>query len=683
MKKTAFFSLIGCWLCGTAVAQTTRNYSQWVFPGRDGQLQYKTTAAGDRIMDFSHAGYMGGGVAIPSVPVKRMVKPSGKDDTESIQAAINEIVAMPLVNGFRGTLLLSPGVFTCSTSINLPASGIVLRGSGSGKGGTTIRMTGSKHTAIVIGKKTVTNTGEEPNNDKPLISGATTSVTDAYVPAGTTVLSVADATAFVAGDLISIKKPVTDPWLHFMQMDNLRRNGKPQTWIGKTRSLVMQRKITAINGNQLTIDIPLADALDAAYLNPPGVTVSKGRPSDITQVGVEQLHIQCPPLESSYGNAPYSGVRISGDDCWVRDVFFEETMNTTVLAGDRITMQRVVVKHTYPNLGASKPADFSLEGSQQLLDRCEATGGNTYFVWTSSLEPGPNVMLNCTFRGHGSRIQPHQRWATGMLVDNCTIIDGGIDFMNRGVAGSGHGWTMAWAVAWNCIAKTYIIQQPPGTANWAIGNIGRREQTARLFDSPPVLPEGYFESHGKPVAPQSLYLAQLAARLGTKALVNTGYTSNTEKMFANKKIAPSPPLKTAPDKVFGPDLALHRPVNTSNVRDNNRQFGGEKAVDANNQTYWATNDNPNKATIEIDMEGPVNINACEIGEAAGLEQVQEYKVEGQVASDWLLLGQGTTIGARKVHTFPEATVWKVRVTILKADKYPAIRKVGLYATPNP
>ena len=42
-------------------------------------------------------------------------------------------------------------------------------------------------------------------------------------------------------------------------------------------------------------------------------------------------------------------------------------MNSTTIAGKRITMEQVIVKHTFPNLGASKPTDFSLEGSQILL----------------------------------------------------------------------------------------------------------------------------------------------------------------------------------------------------------------------------------------------------------------------------------------------------------------------------
>ena len=70
--------------------------SEWVRRGADGRLDYKTTPAGDRIMDFSYAGYMGGGVPLPDVPVVRTVKPSGRDDdTPIIQAAIDDIGKLP------------------------------------------------------------------------------------------------------------------------------------------------------------------------------------------------------------------------------------------------------------------------------------------------------------------------------------------------------------------------------------------------------------------------------------------------------------------------------------------------------------------------------------------------------------------------------------------------------------
>src|SRR6478609_11680392 len=98
ISKQWIMSLLALAIVGCARGAT----SEWVHPGPDGKLVYKTTPAGDRIMDFSHAGYMGGGVALPDVPVRRTVKPSGgPDDTAAIQAAIDEVAAMPLAGGFR------------------------------------------------------------------------------------------------------------------------------------------------------------------------------------------------------------------------------------------------------------------------------------------------------------------------------------------------------------------------------------------------------------------------------------------------------------------------------------------------------------------------------------------------------------------------------------------------------
>ena len=71
-------------------------------------------------MDFSHAGYMGGGVAIPTVPVAVTIGPSGGDDTQAIQAAIDMVSRMPLVNGFRGAVLLRPGAYRSPPSTSRP-----------------------------------------------------------------------------------------------------------------------------------------------------------------------------------------------------------------------------------------------------------------------------------------------------------------------------------------------------------------------------------------------------------------------------------------------------------------------------------------------------------------------------------------------------------------------------------
>ncbi len=675
---------------GTA-PYANQTYSRWVYPGNNGMLVYAPTPRGDRILDFSHAGYMGGGVPLPEVAAVQTVHPSGgPDDTDRIQHAIDAVGALPMKGRFRGAVLLTRGEYVCSRTIFIPTDGVVVRGSGSDVRGTIIRMVGEKHVAFVIGERPTRDTvsgapaprGIRRNREtRDGVGGMRTTISDEYVPSGARTFTVARVDGFAVGDTIVISRPTTAAWLHLLRMDDLKRDGRPQTFLPVGRTGTVERRIVAIDESRITIEVPLSDSYDAKILNPPGTTVSKaGRPSGPLHCAIEKVRIQCPPLEIQYGDAPYSAIHVRGDDCWVNDVYCEETMNSTSITGRRITLRQVVVTHTYPNLGASKPADFSIGGCQILVDRCRASGGNTYFVWTGSLQSGPNVVLNSSFSGYGSRLQPHQRWATGLLIDNCRIPDGGIDYMNRGVAGSGHGWTMGWGVVWNCVASTYIIQNPPGAYNWAIGCLGTRKQQARLFDTAPVLSDGEFDSFGNHVSPQSLYLAQLEERLGRQALKNIGYALNSREELQDTTIRPSPALRYDIDPELGPDRAMYRPVNTNNVREGLRAFGAEKALDGDPASYWAVDDTTRRAIFEVDTEGPLDITAVELCEAPGFEgRVRAFNVEGQVDSDWKLLSQGTTIGARTVVHFPKVTVWKVRLTVPDMRKSLGIKKFGLYS----
>src|SRR4051812_41017760 len=125
MKRSRLLLCALTSICLSAVAASALGEdqtSQWVHPSPDGKLEYKSTPTGDRIMDFSYAGYMGGGVALPTVGVVRSVAPSGSnDDTATIQAAIDEASALPLKDGFRGAVLLKPGTYRLSKTINVSA----------------------------------------------------------------------------------------------------------------------------------------------------------------------------------------------------------------------------------------------------------------------------------------------------------------------------------------------------------------------------------------------------------------------------------------------------------------------------------------------------------------------------------------------------------------------------------
>jgi hypothetical protein len=124
------------------------------------------------------------------------------------------------------------------------------------------------------------------------------------------------------------------------------------------------------------------------------------------------------------------------------------------------------------------------------------------------LRPGHRLHYRTDERGNrimdfSYAVSPHQRWATGLLVDGARLPGAvartpGIAFSNRKTAGSGHGWDIGWAVAWNVASPHLLVQQPPGAMNWCIGCSGERTKTGDI-------PEGIYDSPGRAVEPVSLY----------------------------------------------------------------------------------------------------------------------------------------------------------------------------------
>ena len=216
-------------------------------------------------------------------------------------------------------------------------------------------------------------------------------------------------------------------------------------------------------------------------------------------------------------------------DAWVSDVIADDTQNTVAIGPTvrRVTLERVHVRHSLPFTAPAGPADFGIAGTQILVDRCRVSGKGVWPVVTQAGTTGPNVILNFTSDEAG--VAPHQRWATGLLVDSSHFPSGterrpNIAFSNREHAGSGHGWSVGWAVAWNVKADYLLVQQPPGARNWCIGCIGR-PATILWHGGPidvPEIPSDTFESPGIAVTPASLDLAQLRDRLGASAVKAIG-----------------------------------------------------------------------------------------------------------------------------------------------------------------
>jgi hypothetical protein len=489
--------------------------SKWVSWDDSGKLTYAKLPTGERILDFSSAGYMGGGVALPDVPVKAKVHPSGGDDTAAIRDAIQHVSKLPVVGGARGAVLLEPGTFHVSQTLEIEASGVVLRGSGSGAGGTVLRLTGKPRAAISIQGAGSYKTGKA------------TTLSDKYVPSGARSFHVDDTAGLEPGTPVLVSRPVTEKWVHFMGMDDLVRDGKHQTWIKAGAEISADRVITAVSGDKITLDAPITDSYDAKYTGD-GVTVAPySFPGRIAQVGLESMRIVAPKQIAPLSEDVFSILDMDAViDGWVKDVRGDEFINGFSLGrkSKRITIVGSKSIRTLPIDGSSGyPFSFMIDGQQTLVLRSAAQGDKVFSFATEAQTPGPNVVLDFSGKGDWTSVQPHQRWATGLLLDHIHTPGGSIDLLNRGILGSGHGWTIGFGVVWNSVAQSLTIQRPPGAQNWAIGSSGDLEEASQPGGGKAPMPSGIIDAHGKLVAPESLYLAQLCQRLGPKALQAIGY----------------------------------------------------------------------------------------------------------------------------------------------------------------
>lgn len=221
-------------------------------------------------------------------------------------------------------------------------------------------------------------------------------------------------------------------------------------------------------------------------------------------------------------------------------------------------------------IAGARRYSFSAQGSGQriLFQRCYARNGRHSFV-TGQKTVGPTVFVDCLSESSLSDIGPHHRWSVGQLYDNVVARhltfrpdsnpsaspagptkrlygDGGICVQDRGNSGTGHGWSGANQMFWNCDADFIISQQPPTAQNWCVGAVGRKEQGLWL-----LRPDGLWDSPGHPVLPRSLFQAQLQDRLGQAALaaITTAeqragtITSLLQRRFGGEK--PYPAAKPA------------------------------------------------------------------------------------------------------------------------------------------
>jgi hypothetical protein len=575
-----FIGLVGlsallAFSCGSE-AQTIveRGASKTCRLDSSGKLVYSRDRQGNRLPDFSYVGYHSGEKAIPDVAVRKTLEPADGDDTKRIQKAIDQLGALPAdKNGVRGALLLKRGVYRVGGRLVLSHSGVVLRGAGSGPGGTVLVASG--YGDMKCQRALITVSAERGNTEVHIRHGYRASeirlkaasrqaIVDDYVAVGSRCFTVKSAIGYRVGNRIVVRRPATAEWIRSIGCDQLKprwarfRNArwvkdgqapgfyyqrlssdskycilrKPgeswgafekrvplsddgkkldftRQWEPERYHFHFERRITAIEGNQVTVDAPIVHAMETKYGG--GAIYRYETPGRVTEVGVENLRLvsqfAAPIPGHRYGDPrkaaqaedhAWHGIQLGSntENTWVRNItgnYFGWSLVSA--AGKRATIQDCVSLGHASRIAGGRRYTFMINGQLNLVQRCLAYNGRHEFV-TQQRTAGPNVFVDClgvqTAALHGCG--PHHRYSVGILFDNIKSerqMESGF-YGNRG---TGHGWGGAQICFYNCIAPSFAVKAPPGGICWVIGSGKAGKKQTR-------------------VGPASLYYQQVRDRLG-------------------------------------------------------------------------------------------------------------------------------------------------------------------------
>jgi hypothetical protein len=480
--------------------------------GPDGRLHYTAySEQGDRLPDFSQCGYGGGGVPLPDVPAQVTLgpQPGEADDAPRIQQAIDQVSGLPPgPDGFRGAVLLKRGTYRCGATLQIRVSGVVLRGEGAEADGTVLIATYRRPDPLIrIG-----------GSRGPQARGPAVEVADAYVPVGARSLTVENAAHFSVGQTVFVTRRGNAAWISEIGMDRITpRASDPQStrqW--RPFDLKSDRVILAVEGNRLTLDAPLGCALDLRWGG--GAVQGYEDPGRIDRCGVESLLARSVYDATKTAQRGAETVEIDEDHAtwlvefgavrhaWARRLATEKFAHGIAVfrtGAKWVTVEDCAARAPVSIITGGRRYTYNIEDAQLVLvRRCFADRARHAFVFGSQVA-GPNVFLDCRATNSYATSEPHHRWSVAGLFDN---VEDDIAFQDRQWMGSGHGWSGANYVAWNC-RGSLICQQPPTAQNFGIGFVGRRQ--------PGAFPRtaGWWEHEGSPVTPRSLYEQQLLDRL--------------------------------------------------------------------------------------------------------------------------------------------------------------------------
>lgn len=466
----------------------------------------------DRIPDFSRVGYKYGDAVIPSPAVQATVDltalasalsaGTAADTTAFIQQKIDAVAA-----GGGGAVLIRNGTYNVSRTLFVDEDNVVLRGES--QAGTILKNNSKRKMPVIYMGRSIDQGAAEENATLTFMAGrqvrissmtaagnggnetygtvtlktysprcpsrtdngSNSRIIEEYVPLGRLYIEVGNPWFFKPGDKVRVYRPATAEWIAHIGMDRIASNGRSQgptqQWTGNAYAMSWTRVVTAVRGNRVFLDAPVAQSLESRY----GGGFLQGYTLDrISGSGVENLTVDCSydssvKYEGNYVDEDHAWIAVqvkAAEHCWIRNVV---SRHMGYALADLNAFSRCITVencHSYAPVSSIQGARryaFCLSAGAELclVKNCTCEYDRHSFV-TNGTALGPNVFTQCTSTNGFSAIGPHYGWATATLYDSINA-DTNFEAQDGGNQGAGHGWRGMNTVFWNVSTTAALVAQ--------------------------------------------------------------------------------------------------------------------------------------------------------------------------------------------------------------------------------
>ncbi len=142
-------------------------------------------------------------------------------------------------------------------------------------------------------------------------------------------------------------------------------------------------------------------------------------------------------------------------------------------------------------------------------------------------------------------------------------------------------------------------------------------------------------------------------------------------------------FRKALDKEFAINLAAGKNVIADSWRGKNKTYTASNLTNNDENTYWCTDDHILTASLVIDLEEQTEVNRILIQEHIQFGQrIKGFMVEAQIDDGWKEVASGTTIGYKRILSFPTVKTDKIKLIITESNACPVLNNIELFRAPG-